>query len=153
LEGVDLRLQEFDLGLGVVNRASRGDRGVGGGVGGVRHRVLGRDRLIGGDGRLRERGGAESEGAACEQGANDGGTIHVEYSPCPASSWEARDAPLRRAPSYSSSYLSDLKSSGASVRAAFWLRARTLFGAAIIPAVERRYPFGPNALSLVNSAA
>ena len=94
MEGVDLRLQEFDLGLSVVNRARRGDRSVGGGVGSVGHRVLSRSRLISSGRRLRERRVAQGEGTARKQGANDGGAIHVEYSPCPASAWEA----LRTAP-------------------------------------------------------
>jgi hypothetical protein len=73
LERLDLRLEQLDLGLGVVELFGLGDGGVGG-----RIRLVGlRLRL------LRHGGGADEQGAAGEQRANDGGTLHFIPFPPP----------------------------------------------------------------------
>ena len=77
LQRFDLRLEQLDLGLGVVELLGLGDGGVGGRVGRVRLRL----------GLLRQGGGADEEGAAGEQRANDGGTLHFIPFPPALPSW------------------------------------------------------------------
>ena len=130
LESFDLGLEQFDLRLQLVDRLRFGDRRVGGGV-----RSIGLGRL-----RLRRRilrkgGTGHGEGAAAQQRRVDGLAKHSNPFP-PISdvrsvaSASPADARVHDDRWY---YFRLARLSGAKLRAACWLRARILFGAATRP--------------------